>query len=124
MEGGQCSAIDVFRFLFGENVICTPDEEWLMDMNKDLKNVPECFRGTPATVVGWFNHLEHQSTPWEDDDRLWYASESYLEKKFLKKTTGGDWILSNSEAYSLLDEWNQNLLAANLPTVIGANTSK
>jgi hypothetical protein len=79
-----------------------------------IKSTPPCFRHKPETVLGWDHHMEHRSSPWEDDKRIWYADGTYVDKAYLSKSKHTDeWLLQRIYARALFYDFNDELKSKN-----------
>ncbi len=79
--------------LLHEKKLTNGDAFSLDDVARELRRTPDCFKETPLNVIGWWYHLEYELSPWQDDYRLWYRGESYVQKEYLCPNSYGGWNL-------------------------------
>ena len=107
MEEGYL-AVQVFFTLYHRRPV-EEDTEQLLYIVRELRDIPSCFKKSPATVLGWYYHLEFKDSPWQDEKRIYYADGSYISKKYLVKSKKGLYMVKNEVVDSLFKDWNNKL---------------
>lgn len=67
----------------------------LWRIEEELDYVPYSMKHDPLAVLGWWYHIEFEGTPWQDEKKLYYRNNAYVEKRHLKETSYGVWNVSH-----------------------------
>jgi hypothetical protein len=85
------------------------DSNTLALIEKDLSEIPDCFKKSVLTIVGWYYHLEFRDSPWQDEKHIYYADGSYIKKKYLVRSSSGEYNVKREVLRDLFREWNNKL---------------